>query len=159
MTELRNPFIGINGYECFGCAPDNHAGLRMRFFEDGNEIVSQWDPQEHFQGYNQVLHGGIQATLMDELASWIVFVKLKTAGVTQSMEITYQKPSYTNGGPIIVRGALESQEKRRAKIRCRLYQNDVASSEALCVYALYPERMARERLHYPGIEAFYQEGV
>jgi len=80
MTELRNPFIGINGYECFGCAPDNHAGLRMSFFEDGDEIISSWDPQEYFQGYNHILHGGIQATLMDEPASWIVFVKLGTAG-------------------------------------------------------------------------------
>jgi acyl-coenzyme A thioesterase PaaI-like protein len=129
----------------------------MRFFEDGNDIVSHWDPQEHFQGYNHVLHGGIQATLMDELASWVVFVKLKTAGVTQSMEIDYRKPSFTNGGRVVLRAAVESREKRRASIRCRLYQNDVASSEALCVYALYPERMARERLHYPGVEAFYRE--
>jgi len=65
------------GYQCFGCAPHNHNGLQMSFAEDGEYVVSEWEPKDYFQGYYNVLHGGIQATLMDEIASWLVQIKLK----------------------------------------------------------------------------------
>ncbi len=169
MTELRNPFIGISGYECFGCAPHNPTGLKMRFFETGEELVSHWDPDDQFQGYNHVLHGGVQATLMDELASWVVFVKLQTAGVTQSMEVTYHKPARTNAGLIVLRGSVSRVDSKHADVHCRLFQSEVGSnpenpsdegvlcSEASCHYVVYPEHIARRRLYYPGIEAFYNE--
>ena len=28
----------MEGYNCFGCSPDNEAGVRMEFYEDGDEI-------------------------------------------------------------------------------------------------------------------------
>ncbi|MFP4484989.1 MAG: PaaI family thioesterase [Spirochaetaceae bacterium] len=154
MIELRNPFNDIDGYECFGCAPHNPAGLQMQFFEDHAYVISTWEPKDHFQGYDQVLHGGIQATLMDELASWVVFVKLETAGMTRGMEVTYHKQVRTNAGAVTLRGLVESRNGRDAAIRCHLFQNQVLSSEALCHYVVFPEHIARKRLHYPGIEAF-----
>jgi acyl-coenzyme A thioesterase PaaI-like protein len=48
----------------------------MTFFDDGEGIVSNWGPKEGYQGYDKVLHGGIQATLIDEIASWVVYVRL-----------------------------------------------------------------------------------
>ena len=70
----------------------------MTFFEDGDEIISTWEPKPQFEGYHGVLHGGIQATIMDEIASWVVYVKVKVAGVTSSMNIHYHKPIYMTGG-------------------------------------------------------------
>ena len=29
-------------------------------------------------GYNDILHGGIQATLLDEIATWVVYAVLGT---------------------------------------------------------------------------------
>ena len=29
----------MEGYNCFGCSPDNEAGVRMEFYEDGDEVV------------------------------------------------------------------------------------------------------------------------
>ena len=155
MTELKNPFTDIPGYECFGCAPDNPAGLKMRFFEEEHALVSHWEPEDHFQGYGRVLHGGIQATLMDELASWVVFVKLRTAGMTRDMRLTYHRPARTDGGLIVLRGRVESREEKQAVIRCDLYQGEIFVSEASCTYAVFPPHIATRRLQYPGIEAFY----
>lgn len=54
----------------------------MEFYEDGDDIVSIWEPHENFQSWIGTLHGGIQATLMDELGGWVITRKLQTTGMT-----------------------------------------------------------------------------
>jgi uncharacterized protein (TIGR00369 family) len=155
MRRIRNPFLNYDGYDCFGCAPDNPLGLALEFFEDGEDIVATWTPSEHYQGYNRVLHGGIQATLLDELASWVVFVKLETSGVTQGMEVSYRRPSFV-GKPVTVRARLSHMEDNVAHIVAELFQGaEDPSARAHCRYFTYPERIARRKFMYPGIEAFY----
>ena len=78
MKKIINPWEGLDGYMCFGCAPNNPLGLHMEFFEDGDDIVAFWKPQGTYQGWLRTLHGGIQTTLMDELAGWVVLRKLQT---------------------------------------------------------------------------------
>ena len=41
MKKIINPWKDLEGYNCFGCAPNNEAGVRMEFYEDGDEIVSK----------------------------------------------------------------------------------------------------------------------
>jgi len=38
-----------------------------------------------------MLHDGIQATLLDEIADWVLIVKLGTSGVTKNLNINYVK--------------------------------------------------------------------
>ena len=42
MDKIKNPFGGMEdqGYNCFACCPSNPFGLKMEFYEDGDEIVS-----------------------------------------------------------------------------------------------------------------------
>ena len=42
MKKIINPFVHLDGYNCFGCAPGNPLGVKMEFFEDGDDIVSLW---------------------------------------------------------------------------------------------------------------------
>ena len=42
MKKIINPWKGLEGYNCFGCAPNNEAGIKMEFYEDGDEVVSIW---------------------------------------------------------------------------------------------------------------------
>ena len=39
MKKIINPWKGLEGYNCFGCAPNNEAGVKMEFYEDGDEVV------------------------------------------------------------------------------------------------------------------------
>ena len=66
MDKIMNPWRNVEGYLCFGCSPDNPSGLKMEFYEDGDEIVSIWQPRPEFQGWLDTLHGGIQAVLSPE---------------------------------------------------------------------------------------------
>ena len=38
MKKIINPWKGLEGYNCFGCAPNNEAGIKMEFYEDGDEV-------------------------------------------------------------------------------------------------------------------------
>ena len=96
MKKIINPWEGLDGYMCFGCAPNNPLGLHMEFFEDGDDIVAFWKPQGTYQGWLRTLHGGIQTTLMDELAGWVVLRKLQTSGVTSRLDAKFMKSISTD---------------------------------------------------------------
>jgi acyl-coenzyme A thioesterase PaaI-like protein len=154
--KINNPFLDIQGYDCFGCAPYNRQGLRMDFFEDGDTVCANWHPEPHFQGYGDVLHGGIAATLMEEVAGWVIFVKLATAGLTMHMEVKYLTPAYVNRGPLIISGWVEEQLEKTARIRTCLCDNEgQPCSEGSFLYRIYPEAIARKKLYYPGRAAFF----
>ena len=93
MKKIINPWKGMDGYYCFGCAPNNEAGVKMEFYEDGDDIVSIWHPEAKYQGWVNTLHGGIQATLLDEICAWVIARKLQTTGVTSKMETKLHVPT------------------------------------------------------------------
>mgnify|MGYP006294022901 FL=1 len=58
-----------------------------------------------------------------------------------------------------VRGRLARMEKNIAFINTELFQDgDTPSAWATCRYFTYPEKIARRKLMYPGIEAFLEGG-
>jgi uncharacterized protein (TIGR00369 family) len=128
----------------------------MEFFETDDAVESRWAPKGRFEGYNSVLHGGIQATMMDEIASWYVFVKLETAGVTAGMSVDFHRPVYTDRGTLHLAARLEEMKKNIAHIRVELRDAEGAlCADGVCRYFTYPQKIARRRLDYPGHEAFF----
>ena len=121
MRKIHNPFSQREGYHCFGCSLDHLSGLQMSFYEEGDEIISTWEPKSQFEGYFGVLHGGIQATIMDEIGSWVVYVKVKVAGVTSSMNVRYHKPVYMAGGAITIRSKILRMRRNLADIQVGIY--------------------------------------
>lgn len=158
MRKIKNPYTHLSGYNCFGCSPNNKAGLQMSFEENEEEVVSYWQPKDHLQGYKEVLHGGIQSTLMDEIGSWYVQVKIKTAGVTSNMNIRYRKPVFTNQGRIKLMASLIKLRRNLADIKVNLYNsNNELCAEGTITYFTFPEEIARERYHYPDFDSFFED--
>ena len=114
MIKIKNPFTKTGNYNCFGCAPDNVNGLRMEFWEDGEEIVSFGELRDPFQGYINILHGGIQSTLIDEISRWVLFIKLNTLGFTKTLNINYINTIFLSNGPISLRSRLKETETKGA---------------------------------------------
>ena len=157
MKKINNPFVGDDGYNCFGCSPDNHHGLKLDFWlnEENNSIETNWNPAGYLQGFKDVVHGGVQATVMDEIASWVMFVLLETVGVTTKMEIRYLKPVIFSNGPLKVKAKLLSTEDPLANIGVELFngKNELCT-EANIQYFIYPQKYAVKKFNYPGIKAF-----
>ncbi len=157
MRRIINPYLQTKGYKCFGCSPDNKLGLQMEFFEDGDYVISKWLPKDHLAGYGNILHGGIQSTLMDEIASWVVYVKAKTAGVTATLNVKYKSTVYTDRGTLLIRARLTDQNKKLATIYAELLDNEGrVCSEAEVKYFLFPVEIAKNKYNYPGEDAFFE---
>lgn len=157
MKKIHNPYTELEGYNCFGCAPHNIHGLRMDFFLDNNTVICRWDAQEHFAGYAGVLHGGIQATLMDEAASWVLFTVLGTSGSTKELSLKYLKPVLLSNTPLTIRAHADRTEKNLVYISAQLIDShNTLCTEADITYFSVPEHIAKKRFAYPGKEAFFK---
>lgn len=149
MKKIINPWRGMNQYRCFGCDPHNERGLRMEFYEDGDEIVSRWCPRPEFQGWVNTLHGGIQAALADEISSWVVFRKFQTSGVTSKMEIGYLRPIHTTDVYITLRAEVIRQRRNIVDIEVSIFDSaGELCTRALCVYYLFSKEKAHNEFHF-----------
>jgi len=80
---------------CFVCGEKNDFGLHARFYEtDSNELVALITPSEQHQGYPGRMHGGIAATILDEvIARSICNGKDEQLwGVTMELKTRFRKP-------------------------------------------------------------------
>ncbi len=158
MKKIHNPYPKYDGYNCFGCSPKNEHGLKMEFFEDGEYLVCNWKPIEFLQGYHNVLHGGIQATLMDEIGSWFVQIKFKTAGVTSNLNVRYLNPVSIVKGNVKLRASLLKQRRNLIDVLVELFD----SNEQLCAkgeltFFTFSQEIAKKQLNYPDFEEFFDK--
>lgn len=161
--KIVNPFIKQHAegeFQCFGCSPINNIGLQMNFYDLGDSIETKWIPKKHFEGFFHVLHGGIQSTVQDEIASWVVFTKCKTSGVTKELKITFHHPVYVTDSEIRITAELVKQEEKSAMIHTKLYNSEgKLCSEAMVEYFIFPVAIAKRKHGYPGVAAFYESGT
>ncbi|MFA8298885.1 MAG: PaaI family thioesterase [Hyphomicrobiales bacterium] len=156
MKKLKNPYESLEGYNCFGCSGNNEHGLQMKFKFDGEEVVSEWEPRGYFQGYFNTLHGGIQSTLIDEIACWLVQMKCKTAGLTSNLNVRYLKSVSTLEGKIKLVARLKGMRRNLADVEVELLDSKgVKCSEGKVTYFTFPEKVAKDKLHFPEYEDFF----
>lgn len=79
---------------CFVCGLENHAGLHVKFYDDGKEkVFVEHVIADHHQGYPGVAHGGIVASIMDEVGGRVVMIKNPNRlFMTMKLEIKYRAP-------------------------------------------------------------------
>lgn len=149
MRKIHNPWLSLPEYNCFGCCPDNPFGLHMHFYEDGDNIVSIWQPQKHHVSWIDTLHGGVQAVLLDEICGWVVFHKLQTAGVTAKMETRYRKPVSTVQPFIELRAHLAEMRRNVAIVagEIRSAEGELLV-ECTCTYFTFPQEKAVAEFGY-----------
>ena len=157
MRRIINPWTSYPGYNCFGCCPTNPIGTQMKFFEDGEDIISIWHPTQNHQSWINTLHGGIQAVLLDEVCGWVVFHKLQTAGVTAKMEMRYHKPVSTLQAHIRLRAFLKEMRRNVAIVVGELYNGEHPVGDwrkedllcdCVCTYFTFPQEQAKETMGY-----------
>lgn len=55
---------------CFVCGSQNPMGLNLRFTVDDAGVHTVFVPREEHIGFSHTVHGGILATLLDEIMAW-----------------------------------------------------------------------------------------
>jgi acyl-coenzyme A thioesterase PaaI-like protein len=103
-----------NSLKCFVCGLENQAGLHMAFYDQADgSVVSEITVPDRYQGYPGVVHGGIVASMLDEVSSRAAMqgdtIRLM---MTAKLEVRYRKP-IPIGQPLRLVGRLG---KRRGRL-------------------------------------------
>jgi acyl-coenzyme A thioesterase PaaI-like protein len=95
--------------------------------------------------------------MMDEIASWVVLVKLDTSGVTYRLNTRYREAVRISRGGISLRARLVEVRRSIATVEVELKDGlGKVCSEGIADYFLFPRDRAVSEFHYPGKEAFYK---
>ena len=128
MKSLQETYAPNN--QCFGCGPKNEKGLRIRSFEQGDELVCDWTPEAHHVAFDGIVNGGIIGALLDCHSNWRADTHLmKSRGmselpatVTSDFHVTLKRP--TPLGPTLhLRARVVEAEEDRAVIEATVEAN------------------------------------
>jgi acyl-coenzyme A thioesterase PaaI-like protein len=148
-----------SGYQaCFGCGARNTEGLQLHFHRTGDEIWAEHTPDERFQGFPGVLHGGVIATMLDETLSRAAVFAGKWM-MTARLEIRYRRaapvgrPLRVSARPTQVRARMVSA---RGEVRLA-DEPDVLLAEAEGVFLPITEDYEREMISKrPELSGFFE---
>ncbi|MGH7441319.1 MAG: PaaI family thioesterase [bacterium] len=78
---------------CFLCGTLNEQGLRLAFEAHDGTLAAAWTAEKRFQGYAEVLHGGIISSILDEVMVNLPW-KLHDAPVTTAeLTVRFLRPA------------------------------------------------------------------
>lgn len=113
------------GYNCFACGTANPIGLNLNFFCSGDSVCSETTLGMYHVGWENIAHGGIISTILDEVMSWTILYFKRMFFLTRKMEVKYIRPVPV-GTPLIIKGRLTGTTgaDNRVKVRAEMRDND-----------------------------------
>ncbi|MGH7682061.1 MAG: PaaI family thioesterase [Candidatus Eiseniibacteriota bacterium] len=77
---------------CFCCGPKNPIGLKLEFEETPEgRMRTIWTPRKEHQGFKDVVHGGLVATVLDEVMVRLLYLR-DIHAVTAGLETRLSRP-------------------------------------------------------------------
>ena len=112
---------------CFGCGPANAKGLRIRSFEDGEDLRAEWTPEPHHEAFDGMLNGGIVGTLMDCHSNWAAAIHLMKARGEETPPCTVTAEFHVkllrvtpSDGPVSLRARVVESTTERATVEAEM---------------------------------------
>ncbi len=140
------PSFEVAEHNCFACGTRNTHGLGMTIHVDRGRAWSELILPARFEGWEGIAHGGIIATLLDEVMGWSLAID-DLWGVTARMSVQYRRP-LTIGAAVRVEGWMTSRRRRLIETGARIVDHatgaEVATAEGTYV-EVDPER--KRELH------------
>ncbi len=134
----------VSPHACFACGELNAHGLHLRLHVAGETCWTELTLRPDFQGWEGIAHGGIVATVLDEVMAWAL-ASQDAWGYTAKMSIEYRRP-VPIGVPIRGEGRVVDRRRRLLTTTGRLLDPATgavfASAEGLYVAA--PEARREE---------------
>jgi len=148
---MKNGTLQPNSKMCFICGLENPVGLRLRIYEvEQGMVESTFTAPEHFQGYPGVLHGGIIATIIDEISGRALMgpVDKPRFMFTAKLEVRYRK-NVPIGKPLRLVGKAGLDKGRSAESWAGIYdaENGELLAEGSTLLVNVPEEKLKDVNH------------
>ena len=139
LPQLRINDTGDNF--CFACGKDNPIGLKLQFTEDKGVIKGIFMPGKSHQGWQEMTHGGILYTLLDEAGGYVI-IHSGLNCVTAKSAIRFTNPAPI-GDPIQISAWITRKTSRLVETEATLTLKDetiIAKCSSLYYVVGTPEK-------------------
>jgi len=96
---------------CFVCGESNPRGLHLKSRLENGCVVLDYTMRETDQGYRNLVHGGVAATLLDEVMTWAAILGSRRPCVAAEWTTRLKKPVET-GQRVRVEGRISGGRPR-----------------------------------------------
>ncbi len=129
---------------CFACGPSNPFGLHMTFFKKGDKVLSRLRVPQQLCGWQDIIHGGIISTILDETMSWTAHHLIRKLILTRSITVDFHRPLHVEADIQAEGWISHLKSDREAILQARL----INTAEKTCAtatgsFALLTPKVAR----------------
>jgi len=141
MDKTIESIPKLEGYNCFACGTANPIGLKLTFYRQGEYVCSDITLGKNYEGWENMAHGGIVSTLLDEVMSWAVIYFRRIFFVTRRVKIKYIRPVPLYKLLTVKGKMIEGENRRLCKAKGLIQDEDeniLARGEA--TFAILPDK-------------------
>ena len=110
MIETPSGRFEFAEHNCFACGTLNAGGLGLDLHVEPGRSWCDATLDDRFEGWEQVIHGGIVCTILDEVMAWAL-VGEDSWGVTARMAVELRRPILV-GMPVHAEGWITRARRR-----------------------------------------------
>jgi acyl-coenzyme A thioesterase PaaI-like protein len=85
------PRFEIDPHHCFACGTLNKSGMGLVLHVEPGRCWTELAVERRFEGWDGIAHGGIIATILDEVMAWAL-VGEDNWGLTARMNVEFKRP-------------------------------------------------------------------
>ncbi len=118
---------------CFACGKDNPDGLQLEFESVGDNVRTSVTFPSKFQGYSDVVHGGLVSTVLDETMVTLLN-RMGYLALTAELSVRFREPVRVGERIDVTASLLEKRGKvfRLVATASRPDGTEVATAESRC---------------------------
>jgi acyl-coenzyme A thioesterase PaaI-like protein len=95
----------------FFCDLDREDGLKLEMYHKDNTVYCNFNINNRFEGYKDVLHGGMIFGILDVIIWYVIFMETKKVCMTRHVEMEFKKPVMCNL-PYVAKGRIVKVKDR-----------------------------------------------
>ena len=107
---------------CFVCGDENKCGLKVDFFDQKGVAKAEYKASPDFEGYKDILHGGVISALLDEVMIKSILAR-DILAVTASIEVKFKQPVKI-GEKLLLEGRILEDKGRIVTTRGKVLKED-----------------------------------
>jgi uncharacterized protein (TIGR00369 family) len=114
----------IDNNNCFACGKENAHGLKLQFnySPDKGKVETTFIPDSKYQGWKDMVHGGIIVTLLDEVMAKAALINGYIV-LTGEITVKFKNPAKVNE-PLSCEAEIESVKKKIIYARGVVYKKN-----------------------------------
>src|SRR5258708_31649888 len=105
---------------CFVCGESNPIGLKLRFETDGRSVQAHFVRRAEHIGFRQTVHGGLIATLLDEIMVWACAVQARRFAFCAELNVRFLSPVRPNESALATAELVANRRNRIFEAKAEL---------------------------------------